>query len=324
MSGTTDHSSKAIDGLIDRVDELHSSPTVACQILNLLKNPDFCVREVREHLETDPALAAAILRLVNSSCFGLRQKMASLHQAVAYLGTRSLRLAILSFGLIDRLNRGTPAAVCQDYWQRALTMAAAASRLCSDRTTKTPEEAYSAGLLADVGVLAFAQVDTDAYVSLYSEHDHGSQLAAAERRQFGFDHAALGARLLSRWNVPRDLTHAVAHHHDHRGEGDCLDLAVLAADMLADVLWTPQTPRLPEARRFLFDEFQIDLDGLISLAVACKRDIADSAHVFQVKINGSIDCDILLKQALRQFKTEAMETAMDLDSLTAVCEQDYS
>ena len=340
MSTPQGNSHRTMDCLLDRVQQLHSSPIVACQILSLLKDPEFQVGEIAVQLEADPALAASILRLVNSSCLGLSHKIASLPQAVTYIGARSLRLAVLSFGLVDHLTRGTPVQVCHDYWRRALTMAAVASHLCTDRTQTPPDEAYSAGLLADIGVLIFAQADTERpdterpdterpdterYLSLYAQYGHGRELVMMERRDFGFDHAALGARLLSRWNLPTQLTRAVAgHDRDDRPSNSVLERAVLAADMLADVLWTPQTPRLAEAQRFLTSHFGLDLDGFISLALTCKADVARNAESFRVELAGSIDCAALRKQALSQYKTEAMETAMDWDSLTAVKEHDCS
>ncbi len=321
MIRETSDLAQRMDGLIDRVEELHSSPVVACKVLNVLKDPDFEVQEVERHLEADPALAAAILRLVNSSCFGLARKIGSLHQAVTLLGARSLRLAVLSFGLVDRLTRGTPVKVCTDYWRRALSMASAASRLCINRGMSSPDEAYSAGLLADAGVLVFAQADTESYVSLYEEHGHGEDLVEAERSRFGFDHSALGARLLSRWNLPEPLTRAVARHHADCRDAGLLDLAVWAGDVLADVLWTPQAPRLAEARRFLTSEFDLDLDGFVALVTDCKNDISANAELFHVELTGSIDCVALLEQALRQYKEEAMGTAMDWDSLAAISDQ---
>ena len=324
MSENNDNTLQAMDVLIDQIEELHSSPTVALKVLNLLKDPDFQMPELEKCIEADPALAAAILRLVNSSRFGLSRTISSLSQAVALLGARSIRLAVLSFGLVDRLTRGTPAEVCQDYWRRALTMAATASRLCIGNRTAPPDEAYTAGLLADSGVLLFAQVQSDQYVSLHTEHDHGPELIAAERKHSGFDHAALGARLLARWSLPEQLAQAVRSHHTGSSDGSALCQAVRAGDMLADVLWVPGTPRLAEAQQFLAAQFDLDLDGFISLAVECKNDIQSSADLFRVTLPGAIDCKDLLKRALDQYRSEAMDATLDLDSLMAVVEGDYS
>lgn len=324
MNENNDNTLQAMDELIDQIEELHSSPTVALKVFNLLKNPDFHMPELEKCLEADPALATAILRLVNSSRFGLARTIGSLGQAVALLGTRSIRLAVLSFGLVDRLTRGTPAEVCQEYWRRALTMAAAASRLCIGNKTVPPDEAYTAGLLADSGVLLFAQVQSNRYVSLHAKHSHGPELIAAERKYSGFDHAALGARLLARWSLPKQLTLAVRGHHTVSSNGSALHQAVRAGDMLADVLWVPGTPRLAEVQEFLATEFKLDLDGFISLAVECKNDVQSSADLFRVTLAGSIDCKDLLKHALNQYRSEAMDATLDLDSLIAVVEGDYS
>jgi HD-like signal output (HDOD) protein len=315
-------SRQLLDGLIDRVEHLHSSPLVACKVLNLLKDPEFDVRQVEKQLETDPALAAAILRLVNSSCFGLAQKVSSLRQAITLLGARSLRLTVLSFGLVGRLTWGAPGKVCSDYWRRALTMATTASLLSAGRDAVRPDEAYSAGLLADVGVLALAQLNTEQYVSLYQRHRHGRRLVEAERAEFGFDHCTLGAQLLARWSLPKKLTGAVFNHHAKRPGRGVLALSVLAGDILADVLWEPETPRLPEAQRLLLGQFGLDLDGFISLALKCKSDIAENADLFHVELVGSINCDALMEKALHLYKQEAIATAMDLDSLTAIMDHD--
>jgi len=318
------HSRQLMDGLIDRVEQLHSSPLVACKVFNLLKDPQFDVRQVQRQLETDPALAAAVLRLVNSSCFGLAQKVSSLRQAITLLGARSLRLTVLSFGLVDRLTWGAPSRVCSDYWRRALTIATSASHLGDGRDAVRPDEAYSAGLLADVGVLVLAQLDTERYVSLYGQHRHGRELVEAERRQYGFDHGTLGAQLLSRWSLPKKLTHAVFGHHAKRPGRGALNRAVLAGDVLADVLWESDTPRLPDAQRLLLGEFGLDLDGFISLVLKCKSDIAENAELFHVELMGSINCDALMENALRLFRQEALETAMDLDGLTAIMDGDVA
>ncbi len=311
-----------MDRLIGAVDQLHSAPSVAMRVLELLRNPDFDPHGVRQCLESDPAIVAAILRLVNSSSFGLVRKVSSLGGAITYLGVRTLRLAILSFGLVDRLTRGAPAQVCRDFWQRALTMAAAAAQLHSRRGARA-DEAYTAGLLSDIGVLLLAQADTDTYTSLYARHEHGSPLLQAERQTYGFDHPMLAARLLGRWNLAGELAAAVALHHVPEPDSDPLRQAVTAGDLLADVLWTPGAPRLPHARQWLATQFGLDLDGFITLAVGCRTDISEKAKLFRADLNITIDCDALRAAALAQYRSEALQSALDLDSLSAVIEGDF-
>ncbi len=312
-----------MDAFLDAVDELHSSPTVAWRVLNLLKDPEFDVRDVEAHLEADPALTASILRLVNSAAYGLPRRISSLRQAIMLMGARSLRLAVLSFGLVDRLTRGTPAQVYDDFWRRALTTAVAAARLSREVRRCAADEAYSAGLLADLGVLVLAQVDTNQYVKIYTKHPHGTTLQEAEVSRYGFSHAALGGRLLSRWGIPNPLPVAAANHH-LPPVGDALLLqSVYAGTLLADVLWTAGSPLLPKIQEFLERHFDFDLDRFIDLAMECKADIADAAEMFAVRIEGDIDCRRLRHEAARRFREEAIDTAIDYDGVTAVLDQDF-
>ncbi len=314
---------KCVDRFIDSIDELHSSPAVAWTILNLLKDPEFDVHEIERHLEADPALAASILRLVNSACYGLPQKISSLRQALMLMGARSLRLAVLSFGLVDRLTRGTPVQVYQDFWRRALTTAVAGSHLCQDRYQIPVDEVYSAGLLADIGVLALSQVDTDNYVPMYLEKPHGTKLSSAELETYGFHHGVLGAALLRRWGLPQPLPTVAENHHVLPTDDNLIHRAVFGGTLLADVLWTPDTPLLPLARKYLHRFFNIGVDDFITLAVECKEDIADAADMFAVELQGEIDCEQLKAEAQRRFRKEAIETSVDYDSMTAVFQQDY-
>lgn len=311
-----------MDHFLGKVEELHSSPAVIWRVLQLLKDPDFDVRDVELMLEADPALSAAILRLVNSSAYGLPQKITSLRQAILLLGARSLRLVVLSFGLVDRLTKGTPAKVYEDFWRRALTTASTASRLARTYRTTNPDEAYCAGLLAELGVLVLAQVDTRRYTRVYLTHRHGEDLSPAEQARYGFDHASLGERLLVRWSLPQSLAQVAGTHHQLEGAPEALHAVVHAGALLSDVLWMPQSVLLPHARQWLSDHFHIDLDGFISLAMDCKQDILDNAEMFSIHLEGKIDIDLLRREAHRQFRQVALETSLEYDAMTAVLNQD--
>ena len=321
---TTSTHVAAMDRLIDRIDRLHSAPHVACQVLRLLQDEDYQTNELVGCLQADPALASSVLRLVNSSYFGLARHVGSLQHAVTFLGSRSLRLAVLSFGLLKQLVRDTPARVYQDFWRRSLTMASVGSRLAARQTGSAADEAYSAGLLADVGLLVLAQVDTKGYIKLYEKVGHSQLLIESERERYGFHHGQLGARLLNRWNLPLALTEAVSEHHACPTTDRPLAMITHIADVLADALWTPESPRVSEGRALLESHFGLDLDGFITLAVECKETIQENAQIYQVELACDIDCDALLTQARRQYMATAMEAAIDWDSLAAVVQQNES
>jgi HD-like signal output (HDOD) protein len=74
--------------------------------------------------------------------------------------------------------------------------------------------AFTAGLLHDVGKLILVSVEGVAYAQMVRDSGvFGSAMSAAEEQLLGFTHAALGARLLARWDLPEDVCLAVEFHH---------------------------------------------------------------------------------------------------------------
>lgn len=303
---------KAMDALLDHVDELHSLPQVAVSVLNLTRDLDYDVREVVSCLENDPALASKILRIVNSSNYSLRRPIASLQQAVALLGHRALRLVAMTFSLVDGLARGVTGEFCQDYWKRSISMASIASRLARQSGRLDHNEAYAAGLLADLGVLILAQVKGNEYIKLAGSTPHGSELIETEQQAFGYSHAALGGQLLSRWGFSDSLITAVGHHHENIDSDNPLYETARASSLLSDVLWNAESTQLPAARLFLEERFEYDVDSLIDLAVEVKKDITFSAELFGIKIAEEIDLEAIRQRAHEQYETAVSQIRAEL------------
>jgi HD-like signal output (HDOD) protein len=306
---------KAIDGLLSRLDELHTAPSAALRILELTRTPDYDVQEVVRLLETDPALAARVLRTVNSAHFGLGRPVGSLRQAVGFLGSRSLRLLALTFSVVSRLTQGSAARLCGEFWTRAVSISTAARLLALWDKQVDPFVAHATGLLLDLGVLALAQCEGEPYVEVYRACEHGPGLTAAELACYGFDHARLGSRMLGRWGFPEEMVRTVALHHEDVPAPEPLQICIRTAEMLADVLRQPHSPRLGALRNCLERCYGIDLDGFIDLALVCKEAIAEQAELLQVRLADKIDCERVAAEARRQYADAALETAMAYDSL---------
>ncbi len=307
-----------MDGVIDRVEKLHSSPQVACTVLALLRDPNYEIDDVAMLLESDPALAGAVLRLVNSSQFGLTRNVGSLRESLTYLGSRAIRLTLLSFGLTQQLVEGVAADVIEEYWRRSLTMSAAAQILCLDPRHFQADEAYAAGLLADVGMLMLAQDQAEFFTTLVDEVGFGEELIVAEQEVFGYTHQQLSAHLLGRWNLPDRVLQAVSTHHHPPREVKGLSQAVASGNLLADVVWSKDQAGTELARDTMGEVYHIDVDGFISLVLTCKERVLESQALFGVQFNGEINCEEIARRARLRFEAEAMEAAIDVDSVSSM------
>jgi HD-like signal output (HDOD) protein len=284
----------AAERFADTLGQLQGSRGVARRLLTLTTDPEFNLREVVACLESDPALAAKTLRVVNSSRYGLRQAVGSVRQAASLLGQKSLRLFAVSFSLMDGLTKGPAAPLAAGYGRRAVTMACAAARLARLDGRLPMDEAYTAGLLADVGVLILAQYQPKTYLPAYESCAHGPELVLAERELFDVAHPELGARFLARWDLPRPIVLAVATHHDDpalavaaeaAGEtpaetGGRLGAALRTADLFAAALADPSPARTRVAAAVLRREFGVGEPR--KLAEAVLGELAESADLFGV------------------------------------------
>lgn len=317
---TTNRGSEALERLIRQIDRLHSGPGVAQRLLALIRDPEFDMADVAECLEHDPALSARILGVVNSSRYGLAHKIGSIRQAAAFLGRRSLQLVTLSFSLLESFSRGPYRQMYLDYWRRALTIATVAHRIGQRHEKLAGDEAYAAGLVADIGVLVLAQVVGERYIAMYLKHPHGPELVAVEVQSLGFSHAEVGARLLERWGLPEAVVSAVAKHHEPAEDGLPIEAAVHAGWLMSEALWTPNSPHVKAARQFLQDQFSISLDDFIDLAQRCRSDIDDSAEAFGISMGKPVDCQQLIDEARRVSLETALEAAIELDAIETVVE----
>jgi len=271
---------KAIQPMLERTVSLQSSPTVARKIMSLTKTADFDMREVVNCLEHDPALAAKILRVVNSSYYGLSHQVASIKRAATIIGQRSLRMFAVTFALVDTLAKGPAKELFADYWLRASLMASAASRIVQLHDRKQFDDAYTAGLLSDVGLLALAQSAGESYIELFRSCSHADELSAAEEQQFGFTHAEIGAQLLRNWELPPGLVEAVLWHHSHTPSQNLVSDAVRAGNLTAELLDDPSQERLGTLSMFLAEAFDVTPETPTAFINACVADIQNAGAVF--------------------------------------------
>jgi HD-like signal output (HDOD) protein len=136
---------------------MYTLPAVAMQVVELTNRPTIDVVALKECIQNDPALTTKILRVANSSLFGLPSKVRDLNQALTLIGSTRLKLMVLGFSLPDELLSNLDMDVLKNYWRHALVKAVAAREI-SEMVWKIPgDEAFIAGLLQDVGMLALIQ-----------------------------------------------------------------------------------------------------------------------------------------------------------------------
>jgi diguanylate cyclase (GGDEF)-like protein len=200
---------------IRQAENLPSLPTVAIQVLKMTQSENMSVAHIATVIQKDPALTSKILRMANSSLFGMSRKISSLQQATVVLGLRTLKAIVLSFSLVDLLGREQSDYFdYRRYWRRSLTEAVVARLLAEKVQRSIMDESFVGGLLSDIGILAAVQCAQELYypaLALYRESRQSLQ--TAEQQILGVTHETISANLLDHWGLPEDLCEAVRTHH---------------------------------------------------------------------------------------------------------------
>jgi HD-like signal output (HDOD) protein len=163
-------------------------------------------------IEKDAAISAKVLQVVNSAFFGVPRRVSYVRDAMSYLGTNMVRNLVLSVETFRAFEPSSSTGVDPDAMQKhAVLVGQAASRYLDDKRQK--EDAFTAGVLHDVGNLVLATQFQDELRAINQRVKTGGERTEAEREIVGATHAEIGAFLLGIWALPYSIVEAVAHHH---------------------------------------------------------------------------------------------------------------
>ncbi|AAU92712.1 response regulator [Methylococcus capsulatus str. Bath] len=202
-------------------DSLPTASRTAAAILNLAQREDVTAEALAQLIQTDPALTGRILRFANAPAQGTRRPVASVIDAIDLVGLPAVRQFALSLSLIDAHREGRCEAFdYAAYWQKSLARAVALQSITAQASTVAPKEAFTLGLLADVGRLALATAWPEEYSECLRKAD-GEALIALERERFATDHDELTRMLLTDWGFPQVFIDALqlSQQDEIRDEG---------------------------------------------------------------------------------------------------------
>lgn len=310
------HLPDSLQSLLARAQQLYSLPAVAMRVLELASNPQIDTRALKECIENDPALTAKILRVVNSSLFGLSRQVSDLNQALALLGIKPLKLLVLGFSLPPGLFQDIAAETLAWYWRRALTRAVAAREISQSAWRQPGDEAFLAGLLRDLGLLVLIQELGPPYHALLDRARRtGGDLAALETQALGFDHRTLTAALLRQWHLPENLCAAVqppgpqdAAVPAARRLAEIVDLAELVATVLIEARPEPLQQLLGRA----LEEHGLLPEQLAALAAELELKVEQLAEVLSVGLSPGMTYTEALARAHAGLAEAASSAAEDL------------
>jgi len=201
--------------IIKALNTIQPLPAAVQKLLSLLQDPEVNASDIARVMSYDPTLTARILRVTNSSFFGLSHRISTVSQAIPILGIQGLRNLALGVAIFSHFKQATPTHSIERIWSHSLGVASAARLTAGRFKLADADELFVAGLMHDIGKLLLVRHFEEEYTQLLAGGPYTRQkLCQLEKRTFGVDHAQLGSLLCQFWKIPDKLTNLVARHHD--------------------------------------------------------------------------------------------------------------
>ena len=202
--------------IMTQVKSFPGMPATAARLMPLLQNPDASASKIEDILKYDPGLTANILKLTNSAYFGLPSRVSSVRQAIMLLGWKRLLQLVMTMCMSALMKKPVPGYDLPrgELWRHSVAVSVAADLLVKSLSISDADEVFTAALLHDIGKLVlgdYVQEDLEKIEGMVSK---GISFEVAEYVVLGTNHAAIGARILQNWSLPRELVNAVSWHHD--------------------------------------------------------------------------------------------------------------
>lgn len=201
---------------LDRIQDIPTLPTVAVTVNRMLQDSGTSIKQLSKTIEKDQAIVSKLLRLVNSAFYGFQARIKNISHAVTVLGFNTVRNAVVSVSIIEAFSgkSATEEFDIRNFWKHSIAVAVTGRNLAEDTRLASPDEAFVAGILHDVGKVVLAQYFKDLFSQVWTSiQNNGLSFYEAEKKLLPANHTQIGGHLAKKWHLPVSLIEAVTYHH---------------------------------------------------------------------------------------------------------------
>ncbi len=283
-----------IKTLLKTIDQLPTLPGVAIQVLELTMQDEIDIDKLARLIETDPALTAKILKLVNRASHKLTRHITTVQQAISMLGLTTLRcslLGVITQEYITGENHHTR-QLQKDIWTHSLVCAIGAQLIAEKTYPELRHEAFVAGIMHDIGKILIMLTLPDQFQAIQNEHsrDH-SDLITLELNALNCSHTQVGKWLAQKWSLPQGLTEVIFYHHQPAHSIPLLQTRsellhiVMLADLVAHDFFLDRShgPTEVDELNQLLRHLELDEDDLATIQKRISPLYVERAELFNLE-----------------------------------------
>lgn len=201
-----------LETLIMTASDLPTIPVVATKVMQLIESECVSAEELAKVVSADPAVAARVLKISNSSFYGCQRQIQTLPHAIMMLGYNTLRSLVVAasvkqvykpYGLTEKM-----------LWEHSFAAGLAARLIAHSTRLVNEEEAFLGGLFHDIGKTIMNFFDSHQFQTVMEKsYNEGISFLEAEQQVYPYNHAEVGGLVIKKWNFPEMLMKTVLQHH---------------------------------------------------------------------------------------------------------------
>lgn len=210
-------SQATLEAIVEAVNDMPALPHVVIRVMELTEDPNSTAQDINAVLNHDQGMTAKVLRMANSAFYGFPRRIATVTDATLFLGFKTVRSIVIAASVSDLLNKEMEgfALAPGELWRHSQCVAMAARYIAKLNKFAYVDLAYTAGLLHDIGKVILNDSVKESYHEVVDmAFTRNIPFMAAENEVLGFNHAAVGAKIAEKWNLPPELVEAIAFHHE--------------------------------------------------------------------------------------------------------------
>jgi len=226
---------------LDGIENLPTLPIMVQQIQKLINSPNSSMNQIGALISKDQAIAARVVRLVNSAFYGLGRKVSSIPQAIVVLGLNTVKNLVTGVSVIKMFETADKESLFNRdmFWLHSFGSAMGARLLAKNLGRSEPEDYFLAGLLHDIGILILDQFFHDEFLSILKYvNNSNSDYYTAEQNVLGLTHCEVGAIVAEKWKIPDFLIHTIRYHHASVNQDPEINCDVINIVHIAEVAAT--------------------------------------------------------------------------------------
>jgi putative nucleotidyltransferase with HDIG domain len=209
---------KDANRLLSRMQDVPPIPAVASRIMTMVQDKRTSFQDLAQVVSTDQGLTARLIRLANSAEYAFGRRCGTVKDAIQLLGFLQVRQIAISSSLMGMFRGPDHGDISFDpdlFWSHSLTVAVAAEGVAASTHLARPDDAFTAGILHDIGRLVIRQaLPEEFHAAGRLMLETGLPLEQAEIETTGYAHEQVGRALGRRWKFPAPLVTAIASHHN--------------------------------------------------------------------------------------------------------------